>query len=108
VRRTGAYQWIAGWWHPRFPKAISPEFAAAARDTLGGALSVAGQIPDGRSYPCTDGARCPDHWLHVTSAIGAVISIVMRVAVAIYLRAPRPRVSGASALSCELEPSLAC
>ena len=106
MRRTGAYQWIAGWWHPRFPKAISPELAAA--DTLGGALSVAGQIPDGCSYPCTDGARCPDHWLHVTSAIGAVISIVMRVAVAMYLSAPRPRVSGASALSCELEPSLAC
>jgi DHA2 family multidrug resistance protein-like MFS transporter len=71
------------------PEGISPELAAAARDTLGGALSVAGQIPDAAAaaalvLTAQDALTLA---VHVTSAIGAVISILTAAAVVIFLRA---------------------
>jgi MFS transporter, DHA2 family, multidrug resistance protein len=74
------------------PQGISPELAATAHDTLAGALSVASQIPDSAAAATlvltAQGALTTA--VHVTSAIGAVTSIVMAIAVAYYLRTPRP------------------
>jgi hypothetical protein len=88
------------------PEGISPELAAAARDTLGGALSVASQIPD--SAAATTLVLTAQDALttavQVTSAIGAIISILMAVAVAICLRARRHECqASSSAHACELE-----
>jgi MFS transporter, DHA2 family, multidrug resistance protein len=73
------------------PEGISPTLAAAARDTLGGALSVAGQVSDpAMAATLVVTAR---HGLtagvQFTSAIGAVISIVTAVAVMIYFAPAR-------------------
>jgi DHA2 family multidrug resistance protein-like MFS transporter len=74
------------------PLGLSPELTAAAHDTLAGALTVAGQIPDAVAaaslvLTAQDALLTA---LHVTSAIGAVTSIMMALAVAIYLRGPQP------------------
>jgi len=75
------------------PEGLSPDLAAAARDTIGGALSVASQIPDSAAAArlVLTAQDALTTGLHVTSAIGAVLSIVMAVAVAVYLRTPAPR-----------------
>jgi DHA2 family multidrug resistance protein-like MFS transporter len=70
------------------PAGISPELAAAARDTLGGALSVASQLPDAAAAAtlvlgAQDGLTTA---LHVTCAIGAIVSLASAVAAAYYLR----------------------
>jgi DHA2 family multidrug resistance protein-like MFS transporter len=93
----------------QLPEGISPELAAAARDTLGGALSVASQIPDAAAaaalvLTAQDALATA---VHVTSAIGAVISIVMAVIVAIYLRTPNGECQESSAHSCQPEPAAA-
>jgi DHA2 family multidrug resistance protein-like MFS transporter len=89
------------------PDSISPEYAAAARDTLGGALSVASQLPDAAAaatlvLAAQDALTTA---LHVTAAIGAVTSILMAVAVAIYLRDRRPECQESPIGSCD--PALA-
>jgi len=91
------------------PRGISPELAAAAHDTLGGALSVASQIPDSAAaatlvLTAQDALTTA---LRVTSVIGAVTSIVMAIAVAVYLRAPRPECQESSDNGCEREAGLA-
>jgi MFS transporter, DHA2 family, multidrug resistance protein len=70
------------------PRDLSPEVATAARDTLAGALCVASQVPDSAAaatlvLTAQDALTAA---LHVTCAIGAVSSIVMAIAVAVYLR----------------------
>ena len=90
------------------PAGISPELAATARDTLGGALSVASQIPDSAAaatlvLTAQDALTTA---LHVTSAIGAVSSVAMAVAVAVYLRPREPKCGAASVRACEPEPAL--
>jgi DHA2 family multidrug resistance protein-like MFS transporter len=88
------------------PAGVSPELAAAARDTLGGALSVASQIQD-PAAAATLVLSAQDALttaVHVTSAIGALISILSAVAVVIVLRA-RQNVcqDSASDQPCEFE-----
>jgi DHA2 family multidrug resistance protein-like MFS transporter len=70
------------------PDGISPELAAAARDTLGGALSVASQLPDAAAaatlvFAAQDAMTTA---LHVTCAIGAIVSLASAAAAAYYLR----------------------
>src|SRR5919202_252337 len=91
------------------PQGLPPELAATARDTLGGALSVASQVPDSPAaatlvLTAQDALTTA---LHVTSAIGAVSSIVMALAVAIYLRTPRRECQVSSAHACQSEPAMA-
>jgi DHA2 family multidrug resistance protein-like MFS transporter len=91
------------------PDGISPELAAAARDTIGGALSVARQIPDAAAaatlvLTAQDALTTA---VHVTSAIGAVISILTAIAVAVSLRAPRPACQESADNGCNPEPALA-
>jgi DHA2 family multidrug resistance protein-like MFS transporter len=89
------------------PDGISPELAAVARDTLGGALTVASQLPDAAaaaSLVLVAGDALTTA-VRVTCAVGAVISIASAAAAAYYLR-PRqsePRCE----MSCEAEAAAA-
>src|SRR5207302_7029912 len=75
------------------PGSISPGQTAAARDTLAGALSVAGQLAD----PTTAASLlfAAQHAftmaVQVTSIVAALISILTAVAVALYFGADRPQ-----------------
>jgi DHA2 family multidrug resistance protein-like MFS transporter len=86
------------------PDGISPELAAAARDTLGGALSVASQIPDSAAAAAMvlTAQDALTTAVQVTSAIGAIVSILTAVAVAVFLRTRRQECR-----ACELEGALA-
>lgn len=68
------------------PSGISPDLTAAARDTLGGALSVASQLTDPAAATTlvltAQGALTTA--VQVTSGIAAVISILSAVGVALY------------------------
>jgi len=91
------------------PDGLSPELAAAARDTLGGALSVASQLADPAASATL--VLTAQHALtisvQVTSALGAAISIATAVAVKIYLSAPRCECQESSLAPCEPNPALA-
>ena len=91
------------------PDGLSPELAAAARDTLGGALSVASQVADPAASATL--VLTAQHALtisvQVTSALGAAISIATAVAVKIYLSAPRCECQESSLAPCEPNPALA-
>jgi MFS transporter, DHA2 family, multidrug resistance protein len=73
------------------PAGILPETAAAARDTLGGAVAAAGQLP---GQPGQDLARAArqafTHGLHVAFAISAAAVLAAAVLAAIRLRHLRP------------------
>jgi DHA2 family multidrug resistance protein-like MFS transporter len=91
------------------PQGISPELAAAARDTIGGALSVASQLPDSAAaatlvLSAQAGLTAA---VQVTSAVGVIISILTAVAVAIFLRARPECPDSSSAEACEQECALA-
>jgi MFS transporter, DHA2 family, multidrug resistance protein len=90
------------------PNGLPPELAATARDTLGGALSVASQVPDAAAAATLvlTAQEALTTALHVTSAIGAVSSIVMALVVAIYLRTPRRECQGSSAHACQSAPAM--
>jgi DHA2 family multidrug resistance protein-like MFS transporter len=73
------------------PADISPELAATARDTLGGALGAASQLADpAAAATLVQAAQSAlTTGVQVTSAAGAVISLLAAIIVAVYLRAPR-------------------
>jgi DHA2 family multidrug resistance protein-like MFS transporter len=82
------------------PQGLSPDLTAVAHDTLAGALTVASQISDpvaAASLVLTAQDALLTA-LHVTSAFGAVTSIMMAIAVAIYLRGPQPETQQGSEL----------
>ncbi len=91
------------------PDGLAPELAAAARDTLGGALSVASQVADPAASATL--VLTAQHALtiavQVTSAIGAAISIATAVAVLIYLGTPRSACQESTVTPCEPNPALA-
>jgi DHA2 family multidrug resistance protein-like MFS transporter len=77
------------------PTGIPADLGATARDTLGGALSVAAQLTDpvAAAALTLTAQEALTTALHATSAIGFVISIASAIAAAIYLRdrkAPEP------------------
>jgi MFS transporter, DHA2 family, multidrug resistance protein len=91
------------------PDSLSPDLAAAAGDTLGGALSVATQMADGPSAASL--VFTAQHALttavQVTSAIGAAISLATAVAVLVYLAAPRSQCDEPACVACEPSTALA-
>jgi DHA2 family multidrug resistance protein-like MFS transporter len=91
------------------PDDLSPELAAAARDTLGGALSVASQVADPTAAATL--VFTAQHALtiavQVTSALGAGITIASAVAVLIYLGAPHSRGQASSDAVCKPELAVA-
>jgi DHA2 family multidrug resistance protein-like MFS transporter len=75
------------------PPGIPAEAGAAARDTLGGALATAGELPERVGLPLLDAARDAfTQGLQVASAVSAVIAIAVAVLVAALL----PRVGAGS------------
>jgi DHA2 family multidrug resistance protein-like MFS transporter len=68
------------------PTGVPADAAMAARDTLGGALTVAGQLPDGTGTALLAAAR--DAFVHamdVTAIISVALSLVMAgIAFALY------------------------
>jgi DHA2 family multidrug resistance protein-like MFS transporter len=73
------------------PAEIPAPAAEAARDTLGGAVSVAGQLPEQLGGALVDAAQVAfTNGLHLTAAIGAVISVGIAALATHLLRNARP------------------
>ena len=77
------------------PAEIPAEMAAIARDTLGGAVAVAGQLPASTGAATLAVARDAFvQGMHLTAAIAAVVALVLAILAATLLRRLRP--SGAA------------
>lgn len=73
------------------PAEIPAAAADAARDTLGGAVAVAGQLPEQLGGALVDAAQVAfTNGLHLTAGIGAVISIAIAALATHLLRNARP------------------
>jgi DHA2 family multidrug resistance protein-like MFS transporter len=71
----------------RLPAGVPPEAAQIARDTLGGAVSVAGQLSDQLGLALLDIARSAFvQGLHLAAAISAVVAIAAAIMVVILPR----------------------
>jgi DHA2 family multidrug resistance protein-like MFS transporter len=69
------------------PTGVPPQAAEAARDTLGGALAVAGQLTDRLGAPLLEAARQAfTHGLQLAFAASAAIAVGVAVLVAVLLR----------------------
>ncbi|MGH2573966.1 MAG: MFS transporter [Actinomycetota bacterium] len=85
------------------PPGVSPEAAAIARDTLGGAIEVAGRLPDQVGPALIDAAReAFTRGLHIAAAISVVGTIALAMFVALVLR--QVRGSSESEDQSDLEP----
>ena len=75
----------------RLPAGIPPETAASARDTLGGAVAAAGQLPDQLGQALLGAARQAfTQGLHLAFTISAAAAIGVAILAAILLRRLRP------------------
>ena len=75
------------------PVGIPPEAAEAARDTLGGALAVAGQLPEQLGAGLLDAAReAFTQSLQLTAATSAAIAVGIAILAAVMLRRVRSHV----------------
>jgi DHA2 family multidrug resistance protein-like MFS transporter len=74
------------------PSAVPPKIAGAARNTLGGALSLAERLPHQVGSQLIAGARASFiRGLQVTSMIGGVVTLATAVVAAVVLRKVRDR-----------------
>jgi len=91
------------------PASISPDQTAAARDTLGGALSVAGQLADPAAAASL--LLAAQHAfttaVQITSVVAALISILTAIVVSIYFGADQPQHIRAAPAGRETENALA-
>lgn len=86
------------------PATVPPEAAAAARDTLGGAVGAAERLPDDVGAAVLELARAAFvESLHATALIAAVIAASVAIASAVLLRTP-PVVAGQPADPGPVEP----
>ncbi|MGH2534153.1 MAG: MFS transporter [Thermomicrobiales bacterium] len=73
------------------PAGVSPEAAESARDTLGGAVAVANELPDPIGVVLLESAReAFVQGLQLTTSIGAVVMVGTAILVAFLLRGARP------------------
>jgi MFS transporter, DHA2 family, multidrug resistance protein len=73
------------------PAGVPSEAAAAARDTLGGAVAAAQQLPDQLGVALLDAARQAfTHGLHLTAASSAAVAAGLAVLAAVLLRGVGP------------------
>jgi DHA2 family multidrug resistance protein-like MFS transporter len=73
------------------PAGVPPQAAAAARDTLGGAVAAAGQLPDQLGQALLGAARQAfTQGLHLAFAISAAAAVAVAVLAAVLLRRLRP------------------
>jgi MFS transporter, DHA2 family, multidrug resistance protein len=91
------------------PNGIAPALSAAARDTLGDALSVASQLSDpiAAATLASTAQQGLTSAVQVTSAISAAISTATAIAALVYLRAPRDECEHSPAATSEREPCVA-
>ena len=83
------------------PSALSAEAAATARDTLGGALEVAGTLPGIAGEAFLGAARDAfTRGLHIAATVGAIGAVLLAIFVYSLLRRVKPAVEE------ELEPEL--
>jgi DHA2 family multidrug resistance protein-like MFS transporter len=72
----------------RIPSGVPAEAAAAARDTLGGAVAVATQLPSALGAGLLDASRDAFvHGLNVTSGIATIVAVGLAVVSVVALRA---------------------
>jgi DHA2 family multidrug resistance protein-like MFS transporter len=87
------------------PAGIPPETAAPARDTLGGAVAAAGQLPDQLGQALLQAARPAfTQGLHQAFAISAAAAIGVAILTAILLRRMRPTAEPEARLDPERTP----
>lgn len=73
------------------PAGVPPQAAAAARDTLGGAVAEAGQHPDQLGQALLGAARQAfTHGLHLAFAVSAAAATVVAILAVVLLRGMRP------------------
>jgi DHA2 family multidrug resistance protein-like MFS transporter len=76
------------------PAEVPPEAAEVARDTLGGAVEVAGRLPDGLGAGLLDAAReAFIQGVHLSAAISVVGALGLAIFVAVLLRRRVPTVA---------------
>jgi MFS transporter, DHA2 family, multidrug resistance protein len=69
------------------PAGVPEHGAAAARDTLGGAVAVAGQLPDRLGMPLLEAAReAFTQGLHLAAAVSAAAALAFAILVTVLLR----------------------
>ncbi len=72
------------------PDAVPAAAVDAARETIGGAAAVAGQLPPGQGAELLDRAReAFTSGLHVAAAVGAAVTIAVAIAMQVVLRRTR-------------------
>jgi DHA2 family multidrug resistance protein-like MFS transporter len=72
------------------PAGLAPEAAEAARGTIGGAVSVAGQLPAALGAALMDSARSAfAQAFEVTALIGGAISVGVAILAVVFLRRVR-------------------
>ncbi|MFN2590279.1 MAG: MFS transporter, partial [Actinomycetota bacterium] len=85
------------------PNGLPPEAADAARDTLGGAIEVAGRLPGELGPALIDAARDAfTQGLHIAAAVSVVGSIGLAILVMTFLR--RVRLGAGSEEQPDAEP----
>jgi len=73
------------------PDGVPPHAAAAARDTLGGAVAAAGQLPDPLGQALLEAARQAFiYGLHLASAVSAAVALGAAILAVVLLRGVRP------------------
>jgi DHA2 family multidrug resistance protein-like MFS transporter len=88
------------------PGGVAPQAAAAARDTLGGALAAAGQLPDQLGQALLGAARQAfTQGLHLAFAVSAAAAVAVAILAAVLLRRLRP--SSESQAQLDPEPTQA-
>ena len=71
------------------PAGVAPEAAAAARDTLGGAVGVAARLPGDLGAALLDAARASfTQGLHAAAAVSVAVAVGLAILVAALLREP--------------------
>lgn len=69
------------------PESVPPAAAEAAQDTLGGAVSVASELPAELGGPLLEAARDAfTQGFHLTAAVGGVVALTIGILVAVKLR----------------------
>jgi MFS transporter, DHA2 family, multidrug resistance protein len=74
------------------PAGVAPQAAAAARDTLGGAVAVAAGLPGDLGAALLDAARASfTQGLHAAAAVSVAVAVGLAIVVAVLLRERPPQ-----------------
>ena len=91
------------------PAGVDPETAAAARDTLGGAVAAAEELPAGLAGTLLDGARDAfTSGIQVAAAVSAVVALATAALVVRYLRGGGEAAAPADTAEAEAPAAAVC